>query len=146
VVEQQLGEQEQGRSGERERGEAERRVVAGVGECELVGDGDRAPEHDEGQRPRAPHRDGAGVLGRLGGFDAKRLGALEVAPPQRDGPGEAQREREQPVEREWLAGERGTGCQHGFAEHDDEEEPEALEEMPGCDLGVLEVDAPAAAG
>jgi hypothetical protein len=142
-----LGEQEQRRSAERQEREAERRVVAGVRDGELVGDGDRDQrEHDERQRPRAPQPDGAGVLGALGGLDTKRLGALEVAPPQRDGPREADRQRDQPLDRERLARERGARRQHGLAQHDDEEQAEALDEMAAGDLGVLERDAPAPAG
>ena len=63
-MEDELGEQEQRRAAEREEREAERRVVAGMGDRELVADGDRDQrEHDQRQRQRAPPADGAGVLG-----------------------------------------------------------------------------------
>jgi hypothetical protein len=143
VVEQQLGEQEQRRSAEREDREAERRVVAWVGDRELVGDGDHdQPQHDERERPRAPQPDSAGVLGGLGRLGTEHLGALEVAPPERNGPGEADRQREQPLKLERLAGKRVAHRQHGLAQDNDEEQPEALDEMPTRNLRVLKVDAP----
>ena len=84
LMEQELGEQEQRRAAEREDDEAERRVVAGMGDRELVADGDPDErKHDERQRPRAPQPDRAGVIGGLDSFDTERLGSLEVAPPER---------------------------------------------------------------
>ena len=122
-------------------------VVAGMGDRQLVADRDRDQrEHHQRQRPGAPPPDGAGVVGGLGHLDADLLGALEVAPPERDGPGEADRQREQALELERLVGERAAHREHGLAQGDDEEQPEALDEVPAGDLGVLEVDAPAAAG
>jgi pimeloyl-ACP methyl ester carboxylesterase len=56
-----LSEQEQRRAPEGEDCEAKGRVVAGMDYAELVTDGDRdQPEHDQGQRPRAPPPDGPG--------------------------------------------------------------------------------------
>jgi hypothetical protein len=49
-----LGEQEQCRAAEGEDCEAECRLVVGVGDCELVADGDADQrEHDQRQRPGA---------------------------------------------------------------------------------------------
>jgi hypothetical protein len=83
-----------------------------MGDRELVPDGDRDQcEHDQDQRPRAPISDGAGVLGAFGHLDPDSLGALEVAPEERDGPAEADPQREQTLEPERLAGERVAGRQ-----------------------------------
>jgi hypothetical protein len=136
-----LAGQEQRRAAERQEREAERGVVAGMGDGQLVADGDRdQAEDEERQRPRAPPAHGAGVLGRVGQVDADAFGALEVAPPERDGPGEGDRQGEQPLERERLGDERGAGRQHGLTQCDDEEQAEALDEMPAGDLRVRDVD------
>jgi hypothetical protein len=55
------------------------------------------------------------------------------------------REREQALELERLVGERGAHREDGLAERDDEE-PDPLDEVLGCDLGLPEVDALPAAG
>src|SRR5215216_7495147 len=110
-----------------------------MGDRELVADGDPDQrEHYQRQRPRAPPRDGAGVLGGLGHLYTDPLGALEVAPPERNRRREADPQREEALELERLVGERVARRQHGLAECDDEEQPEALDEMPGRDLGVPE--------
>jgi hypothetical protein len=85
-------------------------------------------------------------LGGLGSHDAERLDPLEIAPPERDGPREADRQRKQPLELERFAGEPVAHREHGLAERDDEEQPEALDEMPARDLRVPEVEPPATAG
>ena len=103
-------------------------------------------EHDQRQRPGAPVADGARTLGGRGCLGADPLGALEVAPPERDGPREADRRRQQALELERLGGECGPRRQDGLAQGDDEEPPEALNEMPARDLRVPEIDAPATAG
>ena len=77
-----------------------------------------------------PHQaDGAGVVRGLGNLDSNALGALEVAPPERDRPCESDRQRDQALERERLVGEGGARRQDGLAQRDDEEQPEALDEM-----------------
>ena len=82
---------------------------------------------------------------RLDGSGADFL-ALEIAPPQRNGPREGDRQRNQARELERLVGERGAGRQHRLAQGDDEEQPKALEEMSARDLRVPEVDALPTAG
>ena len=60
ALEQDLREQEQRRAAEREDAEAERGIVAGMGDRELVADGDPDQCEDyQRQRPRAPVPDGA---------------------------------------------------------------------------------------
>jgi hypothetical protein len=106
-MEEELGEQEQRRPTEREDREADCRVIARVRDRQLVGDGDGDQrEHDQRQRPRAPQPDAAGVIGTLDQLFAERFGALELAPPERDGPREADRECDQALELERLVGER----------------------------------------
>ena len=81
---------------EREDREPRSGVVGGMGDRELVADGDADQrEHDQRQRPRAPVSDDARALDGFGHLYPDRLGALEVAPPDRDGPCEGDRQREQ---------------------------------------------------
>ena len=128
-------------------GELERRVVARMRDRELVADRDPDQrQHDQRQGPGAPQPDSAGVLRRLGHLDADPFGALEVAPPEGDGPREADRQCAQALELERLADKSVARGQHRLAQGDDEEQPEALDEMPARDLGVPKVDAPATAG
>ncbi len=134
------------RSGVQDR-EAKPRVVAGMGDRELVADGDPDQrEHDQRQRPRAPQPDGAGVLSGLGHLDPDPLGALEVAPPERDGPAK-------PIV---SASRRSSsnGSPANALAVVSTVSPSAMIKnsrkrsmrCPARDLGVPEVDAPATAG
>lgn len=93
------------------------------------------------QYPTAPAP--CSVTGCLG---ADRLGALEGAPPERDGPREADGQREQALELERRVREGVAHEQHGLAQQHDEEQPDALDEMPTCGFEVPEVDASTTTG
>lgn len=63
-----------------EEREANRCVVAGMGDRELVADGDPDQlEHDQRQGPRGPQPDGTRVIGDLDSLDTERLGPPEEA-------------------------------------------------------------------
>ena len=109
----------------------------GVGDRQLVADRDRddADDHRD-QGVVADRDDPRGVGGALDRVEADLLGAVEVAPPERDGAGEGGGEDEQAVGLDRLVGEGVADREHGLAEGDQEEEAEALEQVLGVDLAV----------
>jgi hypothetical protein len=104
------------RSTEGDDREAKRHFVARMGDRELVADDDADQrEHHQHQRPCSPPPNTASVRGVLSHLDPDRLGALEVAPPKRDGSRESDRQREQTLDFEGLVSERITSGKHTLA-------------------------------
>lgn len=125
------------RYGEDQDGSADGDPAAGIGERQLVADGDRDDPDDHRDQGVVADGDYARGVGQdAGRIDADVLGAVEVAPPERNRAGEGDREDEEAVGLQRLAGKGVADRQHGLAEGDEEEEAEALEQVLGVDLAV----------